>query len=138
MMKELDDPIVGEGTRGQGLMVVLVAGIVFAAFEYFGGTGRARTALVSTATVLVAIIMFWPLRRYLWFWLTIALLTAVHVGAILWLPLSGEAFDGFRIAPIALLDIAVTYLIIFSIAKFKNLDRDRKLPREDGNAGDLR
>jgi hypothetical protein len=81
-------------------------------FVYFGRFDLARPTLTLTAIVAIAIAMRWKLRRHVWFWGTMAILTALHVPLILFVPWTTKWVPAFVIIPIGLADLYVMLWVL--------------------------
>lgn len=55
-------------------------------FDHFGTLDTALPTLMSIAVLALAIAVKWKLRRRAWFWITMAILAALHVLLILFVP----------------------------------------------------
>ena len=55
-------------------------------FMAFGRLDLAKPSLLFAAMVALTIAMRWRLRRHVWFWLTMAVLAALHLPVILFVP----------------------------------------------------
>jgi hypothetical protein len=57
----------------------------------------------------MSIKFFWGRRRHLWFWLTVAVLTALHVMLVVYVPWPGihTTIGGPALVPFGLLDVAI-------------------------------
>jgi hypothetical protein len=74
-----------------------------------GDPGRALAAWVFTGALVTSIKFFWIRRRHLWFWLTVAMLTVLHVLLIVYVPWPGihTTIGGPALVPFGLLDVAI-------------------------------
>jgi hypothetical protein len=81
-------------------------------FDYFGKSALARPTLCSIAVVAIAIAMRWQLRRYVWFWLTMSVITALHVALILLVPWTNRWVPATLVIPIGIADLYGTLWVI--------------------------
>ena len=74
-----------------------------------GNPGRALAAWVFSGALVMSIKFFWGRRRHLWFWLTVAVLTALHVMLVVYVPWPGihTTIGGPALVPFGLLDVAI-------------------------------
>ena len=102
-----------------GFLFVIVGAIpLFLLFAYFGKSAIARPTLYSVAIIVIAIAMRWRLRKHVWFWITIALIAAVHVPLILFIPWSTRWVPVIVIIPIAMADLYVMLWILSVVGRF--------------------
>jgi hypothetical protein len=94
----------------------ILLGLLF--FE-FGRLDLARPSLVTAATVVLAIIMRWKLKRHVWFWITMIVLAALHVPLILFIPWTTKWIPAFVIIPIGMADLYIMLWVISVVAKSK-------------------
>jgi hypothetical protein len=62
-----------------GLIVAALAAPVFFLFVYLGKAEMGFNAYIISCAVAIAIRLRWKLRRHAWFWVTIALILALHI-----------------------------------------------------------
>lgn len=62
-----------------GLKIAALAAPLFFFFVYLGKAEMGFTASLVLATVMLAIKLRWELRKHAWFWVTIALVLALHI-----------------------------------------------------------
>lgn len=62
-----------------GLKIVALLAPVFLVFVYLGKAEMGFTVVLVLGMTLLAVRLRWRLRKYVWFWATIALILAVHV-----------------------------------------------------------
>lgn len=102
-----------------GVLCVIVGAVpLFLLFAYFGKSAIARPTLYSFAIIVIAIAMRWQLRKHVWFWITIALIAAVHVPLILFIPWSTRWVPVIVIIPIAMADLYVMLWILSVVGRF--------------------
>ena len=66
------------------LCVMAGTAALYSLFDYIGRVELTIPVLASVAAFVLILVVKWRLRRYVWFWVTITLLAAIHV-AMLWL-----------------------------------------------------
>jgi hypothetical protein len=92
----------------------LVVGLLFL---YFGRFDLARPVLVSLSMIVVAVAIKWELRRRVWFWITMAVIAALHVPLILFVPWTTEWVPAVVLTPVGLADLFVMLLILSVVEK---------------------
>ena len=110
MRAEIDDPLIGEFTHGQGLILALPIALVFAALVYLDLESIAKAALSSLTAICCAVWIYRPSWRKVWFWVVIGALAIAHVAFVLaarW-PMQ----PGTRIAPLVALDVIATLFVV--------------------------
>ena len=85
-----------------GLLTLPVAIVV----GHFADPGRGRAAGLALALMIGAVRAFWYLRRYPWFWMSVAVLTVIHVVLIVLVPWSNKSFPAPALWPVAIADFA--------------------------------
>jgi hypothetical protein len=102
--------------------VLLCLGIVslptYWLFDHFGKFGLALPTLNSVLVVGFTIAVKWKLRRHTWFWGTMAILAALHVPLILFVPWTTKWVPALAIAAIDSGDLIVMLAILAVVAKF--------------------
>ena len=87
-------------------------------FDHFRKLALARPTLTSAAMVTIAIALRWKLRRHVWFWITMAVIAALHVPLILFVPWTTKWVPAFVIIPIGMADLYVTLWILSVVGNF--------------------
>ena len=120
-MADSSDDIIFETPPGwQGFVVAVAAFSVFLIFARFDLEGPGRIAAASVAAVGGAIRIAWPLRGRVWFWVTMACITAIHVAIITLHPWSNERYPASALVPVMAADIiAILCLLAFLARLFK-------------------
>jgi len=102
------------------VLCLIVGGLPIAwLFDHFGKFDLARPSLLSAGTIALAIAIKWKLGRNPWFWITMAVIVALHLVLILsvswttkWVPASVSAgvctVDFFVM--LAIIDVVETFL----------------------------
>jgi hypothetical protein len=93
-------------------------GFLLLTYLFDGGIGTVGGAFLGSFAIVVRIC--WPLRKQLWFWLTILVLGTLHVLALVLFDWSAAAdWTGLTAMPLMAADIAllleITYFIYRSI-----------------------
>jgi hypothetical protein len=86
--------------------------------DHSGRFDLALPTLVSIGMLGFAIAVKWKLRRYLWFWGTVATLAALHVPLILFVPWTTKWVPALAIAAIGSADLVVMLAILAVVGKF--------------------
>ena len=69
-------------------------------------------AAISAYIIAIAVRYFWDLRKRIWFWVTVALITCLHVALVLLVAWPDKDYRGVQLLPIGVLDFGVIYGII--------------------------
>lgn len=110
-MTELDDirPL-DPFTRKWLLVVILCMVPTFFLFAVFlGDPGRGRAAAICGAVGMTAIRACWHLRRHAWFWIVLAVMVALHVALVVFIPWGDKSYPGYTLLPVAGLDYGIVY-----------------------------
>jgi hypothetical protein len=78
----------------------------------FGKFDLARPMLCSTGVLVAVIAMRWKLRRNVWFWITVAVITALHVPLILFVPWTTKWVPAIVIIPVGIADLYLMLAIL--------------------------
>lgn len=105
------------------LCVILGALALLILFDHFGKLSLARPAMTAAAMVIIAIALRWKLRRHAWFWGTMAILVALHVPLVLFVPWTTRWIPAFIIIPIGMADLYITLLVLSAVGKFMERSR---------------
>ena len=94
-------------SRVSALLIPLCTSPVLLLFR--GDTGRNLAAWVFAIALVASVRIFWGRRRLPWFWVTGAILTALHVLLVLYVPWPGvhTTIGGPALFPFGLLDIGI-------------------------------
>ena len=101
------------------LLVIAGAAAAYSLFDHFGEAAIARPTLYSAAVITITIAMRWKLREHLWFWVTTAFLTALHVPLILLVPWTDKWIPALVVIPVGILDSYAMLWVISVVAKSK-------------------
>lgn len=99
-------------TRGWAIWAGICAAPLFILFAYLGDPGRGRAAWVSAGMIALAARLVWDLKNRVWFWVTIVVITLLHVPLILFIPWGDQSLPYVALLPMGLLDLGITYGII--------------------------
>jgi hypothetical protein len=102
--------------KWQGLAIVFLAAPLLIIFDGLGSSGAGGIAWVSVVSMGFAGRTFWPLRRELWFWVTMTCTGAAHVAAVAFYPWPDESHPGWVLALAMLADIALVLGVIALVA----------------------
>lgn len=87
-------------------------------FDHSGRFDLALPTLVSVGMLGFAIALKWKLKRHAWFWGTMAILAALHVPLILFVPWTTKWVPAIAIAAIGSADICVILAVLAVVKKF--------------------
>ena len=105
--------------RWRGVLCVMFDTVLLGIpFVYWGRFDLALPSFVSAAMIALAIAMRWKLRRHAWFWITMALLTALHLPLILFVPWTTKWIPAVVIAPFGMLDIHAMLWTLAVVGKY--------------------
>lgn len=96
-------------TRKAALVVGLCSTPFYFAFAILGNPGRGRAAAMCAFVFFTTIWLRWDLRGKAWFWITLALLVAVHLPLLFLVRWSNTNYPGVTLLPIGLADLAIVY-----------------------------
>jgi hypothetical protein len=94
-------------------------------FDHFGRFDLALPALCSIGMLVFAIVVKWKLRRHVWFWITIAIILALHILLIWSVAWTTRWIPAVVIIPFTALDL-FAILAIVSVVQ-KSMERPEKL-----------
>ena len=87
--------------------------------HHFGKFALARPIMFSASIIGVTIAMRWKLKDHVWFWITMAFLTALHVPLILFIPWTTKWIPALILTPIGIADLYVMLWVISIVGKSK-------------------
>ena len=104
----VDNPIDSRFSRASALLIPICTSPVMLMFR--GDPGRELAAWVCAIALVSSVRIFWERRRHLWFWVTVAILTGLHVLLVLRVPWPSPhtPIGGPALFPVGLLDIGIT------------------------------
>ena len=115
------------------LFVVFGTVLLALLFIHFRRFDLARPSLISAGMVAVAIALRWQLRRHVWFWVTMALLAALHLPLILFIPWTIRWIPAIMIVPFGIADLYVMLWVLSAVGKFMqgpNAPQDERIRRK--------
>jgi sugar phosphate permease len=86
-------------------------------FDHFGKLNVALPTLNCIAVVCFILVLKWKLRRYAWFWVTMAVLTSLHVPLVLFVPWTTKWVPAIAIAAIDSGDLIVMLAILALVGR---------------------
>ncbi len=99
------------------LSIVFGTAVLGLLFVSFGRFDLARPSLISIAVIALAIMMRWKLRKHGWFWITMALFTALHLSLIVLIPWTIRWLPAIVIIPIGMADLYVMLWVLLLVGK---------------------
>jgi hypothetical protein len=103
----------------KGVIAVIGGTIAFVLlFVRFGRFDLARPTLFSGSMIAFAIAVRWELRRRVWFWITMIVITAIHVPLILFVPWTTKWVPAIVITPVIAVDLYAMLAILSFVEKF--------------------
>lgn len=90
---------------------------LFFAFDFLKGSGAGRAAWFGAFTIMLAARARWELKRFRWFWATIALIIFLNVPLILFVPWTAKWIPAFIIGPLCVADGVAIIAIIQAVEK---------------------
>jgi hypothetical protein len=96
-------------TRKWLLMVMLCLIPLFFLFVFLGYPGNGRAAVICAGVLATAVKAKWNLRENSWFWATVAILIAIHIPFVLFIPWTTASYPGIALLPVAVVDYAFVY-----------------------------
>jgi hypothetical protein len=79
MFEQIEEPEEKKPTDYSGTIIGLMLLPVFFFFVYLGRAEMGFTVALVLGMILLAIKLQWRLRKYVWFWATIAVVLAFHI-----------------------------------------------------------
>lgn len=86
--------------------------------DHFGKLALARPVMFSAAIISITIAMRWRLKGHLWFWITMACLTALHVPLILFIPWTTKWIPALILIPIGGADLYAMLRAVSVVGKY--------------------
>ena len=84
----------------------------------FGKFELARPIMFSLSIIGVTIAMRWKLKGHVWFWITLAVLTALHVPLIVFIPWTTKWIPALVLIPFGIADLYAMLWVISMMGKF--------------------
>lgn len=99
--------------------------------HHFGMFALARPIMFSVSIISITIAMRWKLKGHVWFWITMAFLTALHAPLILFTPWTTRWIPALVLIPIGIVDLYVMLWTVSVVGKL--MGGDRTTTRRGGN-----
>ena len=109
------------------IAVAALTSPLFFLFNSVGKSGTGRAAWLSAMTILLAMNLRWELRKYLWFWLTMACIVGAHIPLVLLVPWTSRWVPALGQLPIVVADIAVIFGCLHLVENWRNPNSSSKL-----------
>jgi hypothetical protein len=87
--------------------------------HHFGKFALARPITFSVSIIGVTIAMRWKLKSEVWFWITMAFLTALHVPLILFIPWTTKWIPALVLVPIGIADLYAMLWVVSVVGRFR-------------------
>jgi hypothetical protein len=100
------------------LCLLIGSGLSAALFDHFGRLDLVLPVLNSIVVLGFLVALKWKLRRFVWFWITVTIVAALHVPLILVIPWTTKWVPALAIAVIDTADFCVLLAILSVIGKF--------------------
>ena len=100
------------------LCIALVSALSAALLDHFGRLNLALPILNSIATIGFLVALKWKLRRYVWFWITVSIMAALHVPLIMFIPRTTKWVPAVAIAAIDSVVFCAMLAILLVVGKF--------------------
>jgi hypothetical protein len=102
-----------------GMLCLLLVGLpLFWVFDHFATSNLALPTWNIAAVFGFVVYLKWSLRRNGWLWITIAILVALHVPLLLFLPWTTKWVPAVAIAGIDAVDLILILIITAVVGKF--------------------
>ena len=102
------------------MTAVVLTSPLFFLFNSVGKSGAGRAAWLSAMAILISMKVRWELRKYLWFWLTMACIVAAHIPLVLLVPWTSRWVPAVGLLPIVVADIAAIFGCLHIVEKWRN------------------
>jgi hypothetical protein len=93
-------------TNYTGLWIGLATLPVMIVFTHYGKDEMGMAAAVYLGMAILAAGIFWNRRRHVWFWVTLALVMALHVLLVIYVPFPG-GLHRMELLPIGVADLLI-------------------------------
>ena len=104
------------------IVIPIGAFLVFALLDRFGKLSLARPTVFSVLMITIAVAMRWKLNGYVWFWITMACLAALHIPLILFIPWTAKWIPVLVVIPIGVADLYVMLWVVSVVGKFVGVE----------------
>jgi hypothetical protein len=99
---------------------------LFFLFDSVGKSGTGRAAWLSAIAILLAMKVRWELRKYVWFWLTMACIVGANIPLVLFVPWTSRWIPAVGLLPIVIADIAGIFGCLHLVEKWRNPNSSSK------------
>ncbi len=99
------------------LSLIIATICVLWLFDHFGRLNLGLPTMNSMAVVAFAIAVKWKLKRYVWFWGTMAIIAALHILLLLSVPWPDKWVPAVAIAAIDSADLIVIFTILAAVRR---------------------
>lgn len=103
------------------IFIPVGAFLLSALFDHFGKLALARPIVFSVSIIIITIAMRWKLSGHVWFWVTMAILAALHVPLILFIPWTTKWIPVLVIIPIGIADSYAMLWVVSVVGKFRRV-----------------
>jgi hypothetical protein len=100
------------------LCLVVGSALSAALFDHFGRFDLVLPVLNSIIVLGFLVALKWKLRRFVWFWITVTIVAALHVPLILLIPWTTKWVPALAIAGIDTADFCVVLGILLIVGRF--------------------
>jgi hypothetical protein len=101
-------------SRATGSLIGLCGLALFLAISRAVGEGIGTIASAAMTCLAMVVCISWSLRKQLWFWVAIIVLTCLHVFAIMLVDWSAAAhWTGLSLMPVMWADVSFMLVVIF-------------------------
>jgi hypothetical protein len=90
---------------------------IYLLFDRAGISTLGFPTLVSVIVVVFAVIVKWNLKQFVWFWITVTLLAALHVPLLLFVPWGTQWIPGPIAAVVGIVDLIVMLTVLDVVAR---------------------
>jgi len=102
--------------RWEAVSLGVCAFLAYLLFAYLLGEARGTIAGAFFGCIATTVRTSWPLRKELWFWLLMLLLTALHIVAAMAFKWSAAAnWTGLTVMPFMAADIGLTLNVVYLV-----------------------
>lgn len=132
-----DEEMEDESSTTVKIWAVVALLLSFPVDSYVSGLfdpGRGRAAGIAFGLLLLATRAYWRLRWHVWYWLTIAVLVAIHVVLVIEVPWSNRSIPAPALWPIGTADFAMIYGFIALVDKLLGGDHKSSSSNENSDS----
>jgi hypothetical protein len=106
-----------------GVVIFVGTILIGLLFIHFGKFALARPTIFFRDYDRHSIAMRWELRSRVWFWITMAVIVALHLALILFVPWTTKWVPAIMTIPIGIADLYVMLAILSIVGKFMERSR---------------